>query len=266
MHSHELFDIERETLKESFLHSLDARVKLASALIVILIAVTLGRSEVEFQKKLISLGALELYLIILAAYSKLNMRLFFTRLLLILPFGGSIALLKPFFEPGRVVFSLSFIRITEEGLMQGASLLFILIVSVSAVILLSSITRFHHLIGALRSFKVPNEFTLLLAMTLRFLFLYMKSFQKIVEAQKNRAFSLRNTKRDHIFRTLGYIATMIFIRAFKHGLGLYQAMLSRGYNPEKLDLGRMKKLEGKEIAAGILNIVVVIGIALAVLI
>jgi cobalt/nickel transport system permease protein len=214
-----------------------------------LVAVFLGRSEeIELKSKMLSLALLQTYIVLLVLLAKLNLRFFFLRVALILPFGGSIALLRPFFEPGEVIFSFYVINVTREGVAAGAVLLAIIVVSVSAVVLLSSTTRMQALIAALRSFRVPGEVVLILGMTLRFIFLYMRSFQEVVQAQRNRAFSLRSkrVKRSHVLRVLAYTAAMIFIRAYKHGEAIYQAMLSRGYNPEMLRSWQAKKLRGRD--------------------
>ncbi len=224
---------------------MDARAKLLSTLLLILAAVAIGRSEtVRLEVRLISLALLQAYILMLALLAKLRMRLFLLRVGMILPFAGSIALLKPFFEPGEVLFSFYFIKVTREGVASGAALLAIVILCASAVVLLSSTTRMQALIVGLRSFRLPGEVVLILGMTVRFLFLYLRSFQEIMQAQRNRCFALRGrrVKRSHVLRVLGYTAAMIFIRAYRHGEAVYQAMLSRGYGAEKLRSAQLGRL------------------------
>ena len=245
----EIFEIEREALKKSLIHAIDARAKLFSALSLILVAVFLGRNEeIALEGRLLGLALLQAYILLLALLAVLNLRFFFMRVAFILPFGGSIALLRPLFEPGEVIFSFYVIKVTREGIAAGTTLLAIILVCVSAVVLFSSTTRMQALIAGLRSLRVPSYFVLILGMTLRFLFLYMRSLQEIIQAQRNRAFSLRGgrAKRSHVLRVIAYTAAMIFIRAYRHGEATYQAMLSRGYNPEKLRSGRLQKLRGRD--------------------
>ncbi len=245
----EIFEIEREALKKSLIHAIDARAKLFSALFLILAAVFLGRKEeIGLESRALGLAILQAYILLLALLARLNLRFFFLRVAFILPFGGSIALLRPLFEPGEVIFSFYAIKITREGIAAGAALLAIMVVCVSAVVLLSSTTRMQALIAGLRSLRVPSYFVLILGMTLRFLFLYMRSLQEIIHAQRNRAFSLRGSraKRSHVLRVIAYTAAMIFIRAYKHGEATYQAMLSRGYNPEKLRSCQARRLRGRD--------------------
>jgi len=209
-----------------------------------------GRSEaVELKARVLALGLLMLYLLLLALLAKLEMRLFLARVALVLPFGGSIVLLKPFFEPGEVLFSFSVLRVTREGVAEGALLLAIMVVCVSAAVLLSSTTRAHELVSALRSLRLPSEAALVLGMTVRFLFLYMRSLQEVLQAQQNRGFALRGRRirRNHVLRVLGYTAAMIFLRAYKHGEAVYQAMLSRGYSADRLRSGQQKELKGQDV-------------------
>ncbi len=245
----EIFEVEREALRSSSVHAIDARAKLLSTLFIILAAVAVGRSgAVEFNARVLALGLLMLYLLLLALLAKLEMRLFLLRIALVLPFGGSIVLLKPFLEPGEVLFSFSVLRITREGIAEAAILLGIMLVCVSAAVLLSSTTRAHELVSALRSLRLPGEAALVLGMTVRFLFLYMRSLQHVLQAQRNRGFALRGgAERSHVLRVLGYTAAMIFLRAYKHGEAVYQAMLSRGYSAERLRSGELKRLRRRDL-------------------
>lgn len=255
MNAGELFRLEKESLKDGFLHHLDPRVKLLSALTIILAAVFLGRREVELEGKLLFLILVELYLLALALISKLDLGLYISRVAIILPFAGSIAFLKPFIEPGEVLFSLGVVDVSSQGLEEGVNLLAIVVVSISSVILLSSTTRIGQLASALRSLKLPPEFSLLLAMTFRFLFYYAESFQRIMEAQRNRGFSIRNPRvsRSHTFRTIGYTIAMIFVGAHKQGMNTYQAMLSRGYQGRVKGVG--SGLKPRDWGLGLVNLV-----------
>jgi len=256
----EIFEVEREALKRSRIHALDPRVKLLTTLLIISAAVAIGRSDaVEVGSRLLSLALLQAYILTLAFLAGLRMRLFLMRVGVILPFGGGIALLKPFFEPGEVLFSFYFVKVTREGAASGAVLLAVVILCASAVVLLSSTTRMQALIAGLRSFRLPGEVVLLLGMTVRFLFLYLRSLQEIVQAQRNRCFALRGrrVRRGHVLRVLGYTAAMIFIRAYRHGEAVYQAMLSRGYSAERLRLSAPRKVGASDWAFALASIAVV---------
>lgn len=243
-----MLEVEREALKSSPLHRISARAKLLSTLLLIAAAVATGRGEsIKLEDRILSLALLEAYILILVLLAKLEMRLFLLRVGMVLPFGGGIALLRPFFEPGDALFSFCAIEVTREGLAAAVTLLGVVVVCVSAAVLLSATTPTHALIASLRSFRVPANFVLLLGMTTRFLFLYLRSLDEVVQAQRNRCFALRGrrVKRSHVLRVLGYTAAMIFIRAYRHGEAVYQAMQSRGYCAEAL-AARAEKLRPRD--------------------
>ncbi len=213
------------------MHRVDARAKLLAVLVVILACVVIARGTSGFQGRLLAIGVLEAYLLALALLAELDMRAFFSRVALALPFGGSIALLKPFIEPGTPLLVFYGMEVSREGTESGALLLSVVVVSVSAMVLLSSTTRMHELASALRSLRLPGSFLTLTFMTVRFLPLYMRSLEEILTAQRSRGFSIRRAPRTHVLHTLASTAATLFLRACIHGREVYLWMLSRGYEP-----------------------------------
>lgn len=256
----EIFEIDREAIKQSVVHSIDVRVKLVCALAIIIAGVVVGRSSREFSDRILYLLMLESYIVAVAILSRIDMGMFFRRILVLLPFGGTIAVLRPFFDPGEVVFEFYFLRITREGIEAGAVLLAILLVSLSAVVLLSCVTRISDLAMGIHALGVPREFSLLLSITFRYLFVYAEIFEKMREAQANRAFSLRGRKA-HVFKTLAYTVGVLFIRAMKQGINLYQAMLSRGYSAERYGFSK-KKLHRRDLIALVINFSVILSFSI----
>jgi cobalt/nickel transport system permease protein len=261
----ELLNIEQEAVKDSPIHRLDGRIKVLSLIFLVLSAVYIGRSSGQpLMSRLISLGALEFYLLAILFAAKLNKYLFLRRMLLILPFGGFIALLKPFVEEGKPLYTFpGGVTVTFEGVAEGALLLSIMIVSISSILLLSSTTPIPRLISSLRRIGFPQELALLFGMTLRYLFLYIETFHKITDAQKTRCFRIRNrrVRTRFILEQLGYTVLMIFIRSYQQGLNIYQSMSSRGYHPNStLPLGK-SKVSGRDISFALITCIM-IGFAL----
>lgn len=232
----DLLDIEREASRDSIIHRIDGRIKIVSFLLIVLFAVFIGRSgEFVFAHRMSGLGVLEIYLLAILLVAGLNKSLFLKRVVLILPFGGAIVAFKPFIEDGSPIFTFPLgITVTYEGVLGSILLLSIMIVSISSIVLLSSTTTVQALADSLRRMGAPRELALLFGMTLRYLFLYFDTFQKITEAQKTRCFSIRNrrAKTKVILEQIGYTIAMLFIRSYKQGLNIYQSMSSRGYNPD----------------------------------
>jgi cobalt/nickel transport system permease protein len=232
----DLLDIEREALKESPIHRLDGRVKIISFLLIVLFAVFIGRSgQGTFGQRMEALAVLEAYLLIVLVGGGLSPSLFVKRVLLILPFGGAIALLKPFIQGGTPLYTLPLgITMSLEGVREGTLILSVMVVSVSSMVILSSTTTVQELVNSSRRMGLPKELALLFAMTLRYLFYYFETFQRIADAQRTRCFSIRNRRVSprFILEQLGYTAAMIFVRSYLQGARVYESMLARGYNPD----------------------------------
>jgi len=230
-----LTDIEKEAYKDSPVHRLDSRVKLLATILIIIFAVSLPRVH---EDNLIRLAVVELYLVILMALASLNPAYIIVRFLAVLPFGLGIIVIQPFvrqpFFDSFSVYPLDLpfgLTITYEGLNFGITLLAKFIVCISAIILLSSTTKMHDIVGAARQLGIPKEIALLLTMMVRYLFLFWSVLKRIRTAQKCRLFNIWNKKvhRKWILEQIGYTISSIFIMAYEQGERTYISMLCRGY-------------------------------------
>jgi cobalt/nickel transport system permease protein len=230
-----LTDIERESYKNSPIHRLDPRVKLLFALAVILYAVSLPRIHEE---NIIRLLAIEAYLLLLVLIAGLDLRYFILRILAILPFGLGIILIQPFLKPSFVENYTPYpldlplgLSITYEGIAFGSSLLVKFLVCITAVVLLSSTTRLRDMVAAADRIGFPREFTLLLSMMVRYLFLFWSVLKRIKIAQQTRLFNIwnRDVPRKWVLKQIGYSISSIFIRSYEQGEKTYISMLCRGY-------------------------------------
>ncbi|AAM07368.1 TPA: cobalt ECF transporter T component CbiQ [Methanosarcina acetivorans] len=230
-----LTDIERESYKNSPIHRLDPRVKLLFTLVVIVYVVSLPRIH---EKNMVRLLVIEAYLLLLVLASGLDLRYFLLRILAILPFGLGIALIQPFLRPSfmetytpyplDLPFGLS---ITYEGLAFGSSLLAKFLVCITAIVLLSSTTRLRDMVVAAERIGIPREFTLLLSMMVRYLFVFWAVLKRIRIAQQTRLFNIWNkdVPRKWIIEQIGNSISAIFIRSYEQGERTYISMLCRGY-------------------------------------
>lgn len=183
-----IFNIERESGKESILHALDGRIKIILSMLIIVYAV--------YTTDLLILLITEIYLLLLILISNISLSYALKRIALIIPFGGFIALFQPFIMAGDVIYTLPFgIDITQQGLDFGVLLMLRLIVCVTAVVLLSSVTPMQELINSARKLGVPREFSMLLSLTVRYLFFFYDELVKIRNAQKSRCFDIWNKKQ-----------------------------------------------------------------------
>ncbi|HII79269.1 MAG TPA: cobalt ECF transporter T component CbiQ [Methanosarcina sp.] len=230
-----LTDIERESYKNSPIHRLDPRVKLVFALAIIIYVVGLPRIH---EKNMVRLFAIEIYLLVLVLAAGLDLRYFFLRILAILPFGLGIAIIQPFLRPSFIenytLYPLDLplgLSITYEGLAFGNSLLAKFLVCVTSVILLSSTTRLRDMVVAAGRIGIPKEFTLLLSMMVRYLFLFWAVLKRIRIAQQTRLFDIwnKNVPRKWVIEQVGNSMSSIFIRSYEQGERTYISMLCRGY-------------------------------------
>ena len=105
------------------------------------------------------------------------------------------------------------------------------LVCVTAVILLSSTTRLRDMVVAADRMGVPREFTQLVSMMVRYLFLFWAVLKRIKTAQETRLFDIWNNAvpRKWILKQIGYSISAIFVRSYEQGERTYISMLCRGY-------------------------------------
>nr|WP_319373005.1 cobalt ECF transporter T component CbiQ [uncultured Methanobacterium sp.] len=235
-------ELEKETDKESPLHSMDGRIKLILLIFIIVYAV--------FSTQIIVMIFLEIYLLVLMYISTVSFKTSITRVLLLLPFGGFIILFQPFIHPGNVIWSGAFgIQITDAGLMWATLLMSRLIVALTSIVLLSSISPMQEVVESFRKLGMPREFAMILSLMIRFLFMFYDELHRISHAQKARCFDAFNKKLSYKWRMkqLGYTVAMMFLRAYEQGETVYMSMASRGFSDKsKLYHDKKKKIGSKE--------------------
>jgi len=219
--------IERESGKNSPVHRIDPRIKLIMTLILIVYAV--------YTTDFLVLFLVEMYIISLVLSSKISIKYYIKRVIYILPFGGFIAIFQPFIKPGIILYTLPFsLTISYEGIMFGLLLFSRLVVCLSAIVLFSSVTSVDKIGESMRKLGFPKELSMILSMTIRYLFVFFEELENIRNAQKSRCFNLWNRKTKYLWRIkqIGYTIMMLFLKSFEKGEKVYFSMLSRGYQGE----------------------------------
>jgi len=223
--------IEQESWKDSIIHKLDGRIKLISIILIIVYAV--------YTTDFLILLLLEIYILILLLLSKVSISYFAKRVLVILPFGGFIAIFQPFIKEGLILYTLPLgLTITYEGIIFGALLLARLIVCLSAIMFLSSVTPLETIVNSMRKLGFPKEMSMILSMTVRYLFVFFDELDNIRKSQNSRSFNIWNKKTSYLWRIkqIGYTVMMLFLKSFEKGERVYYSMLSRGYVGEATSL------------------------------
>lgn len=229
----ELFYIEKAAYRDSFVHQLDARVKIISMFSVIIAMVAIPYSSSVF-----IIGALFFtFLAVLWSLAGLPWLIYVKRLLMVLPFGFFIIIFQIFFTNRyypifHVIVNLPFgIHIYAESVAFAVILLVKFIVCVSAIILLSSTTKLHDMFEGAGRMGMPPEFALTFGMMIRYLFVFGYIYRKINESMTTRCFDPFNPGLSYSYRIkqIGYTVGTIFIRSYEQGERVYTSMLCRGY-------------------------------------
>lgn len=218
-------EVERLSMKDNILHSLDGRVKLIVLIMIIIYAV--------YTTSMLVLALMEVYLIALLLVSQLSLKHSFMRVLLIIPFGGSIAVLQPFVHSGTIIYALPLgLHITSQGIMFGALLLSRLIVTLTCIVLLSSISPMQEVADSFRRLGMPRDFSMIFSLFIRYLFMFYEELEKIRHAQKSRNFDIFNKKASYMWRLrqVAYTIMMMFLKSYERGENVYLSMASRGYS------------------------------------
>ena len=251
-----LAEIDREARKESFIHNLDGRIKLISSLLIIIYAVS--------STDLMILAIMEVYLLILISISNITPKYALKRIALIIPFGGFVALIQPFFQPGNVIWTglFGWLQITDYGLFFGALLLFRMVVAVTAIVFLSSSTSMQDLVASAQRLGVPHQLAMLLNLTVRYLFFFYDQLENILNAQSTRCFDIFSNKTSYKWRLrkVGETITMMFLRAFEQGEKVYLSMMSRGYSENTSTYRAKTSLDSKDYVFFSATVLVILGL------
>ncbi|MGP8022580.1 MAG: cobalt ECF transporter T component CbiQ [Methanobacterium sp.] len=247
-------DVERTAMKENVLQLLDGRVKLITLLLIIVFAV--------YTTQLIVLAILEFYLVALILLSRNSLKHSFIRVAIIIPFGGSIAILQPFVHGGTVLYTLPLgINVTYQGIMFGLLLFSRLIVTLTCIVLLSSISPMQEVAESFRRLGMPREFSMMFSLFIRFLFLFYDELAKITNAQTSRNFDIFNKKIAYMWRLkmVAYTVLSMFLKSYERGESVYTSMASRGFSEKsKLYSGSKKEINLGEYSFIIATVLVIV--------
>lgn len=222
---------------DSPIHNLEGRIKLISTIFIIVVCVV--------SKELFIPIMLEIMLLIIMKIAKLSYIDSFKRLLMLLPFGGAIILFQPFVQPGNIIWSYSWLHITDFGLNWAILLLARLIVSLTTIIIYSSTTPLQEMASSFRKLKMPRDLAMILSIMVRFLFLFVDELAAIRKSQKSRNFSIHgnNTPYKWRVRQVGYTIGMMFLKAYEQGERVHKSMVSRGFSDTSEMFNEKKTLE-----------------------
>jgi energy-coupling factor transport system permease protein len=218
----------------SFLHVLDPRTKLISA--ILLMILTLSSMSV------VSLSVLALAVLSLMILSRLKIGLILRTIrpiILLLVFAF---LFNLFTGKGEIIFSYSFIVIREDGLIRAIKILVRLVLLVLSTSILITLTTtpiliadaIENLLGPLKRLRFPvHEISMMMSIALRFIPTLLDEMQKIMKAQSSRGadYDTGNALK----RARGFVSILVplFISSFRRADDLATAMEARCYRGGK---------------------------------
>ena len=210
--------------KNSPIHDLEGRIKLIFTIFIIVVCVV--------SKSLFIPIFIEIILLIILKIAKLSYTDSIKRLLMLLPFGGAIIIFQPFLYSGTVLWSYSWLKITDIGL-NWAILLFVrMIATLTTIIIYSSTTPLQEMASSFRKLKMPRDLAMILSIMVRFLFLFVDELAAIRKSQKSRNFDIHAKHTPYKWRVkqVGYTIGMMFLKAYEQGERVHKSMVSRGFS------------------------------------
>jgi len=224
--------------RDGLLQSLDPRVKLVSA-IVLVVAVSLTRD-------IRALFAVYILTLLFAYLSKVDVLFFIKRVWVFVPIFAGIIVLPILFNVFMAGDSLvtvatlgagahigpialpSTIYITRQGTMFAITFILRVATCVSIAVLLFLTTQRDVLFKSLRSLRVPKVYVLTLDMCYRYIFLFMDVVRDFFTAKKSRtirSLSVRDEQR-WVAGRVGYM----LVKSLDMSNKVHDAMVSRGFN------------------------------------
>lgn len=209
--------------RSSTLYHFDPRVKLASA--VALIVMT------AFLRSLEAVLVVLLFTSALVVVSRVPFRHLWKSVSLALPFV-IIPAVALYFTTGPLPAAVMALRILSS------------VLALTAVV---TTTPLFDLLKTLRWYRMPKLLSALILFTYRFIFVLLDEMDRMKLARQARGYTGRgNLFSKEIFNTISCTAGMTFVRSHRRANSIYDALLARGYNGE-LRMGRELKMGARDI-------------------
>jgi len=215
--------IDKYSILDSVLHRLDPRIKLLLSFFFLILISAARDTRLLF----LYLGVV----LILMVISKVPFHFYFKKLAMVTP----LALIFSFFV------YLSCLMEHKDVPGTIVPLVLKIYLSILAITLLVSCTRFDALLWGLRKYKFPLIVTTLSKLVYTYIFIFIDELHRTLRAYKSRTPQLRVPWA----RVYGNIAAGIFLRSMDRSDSIYKAMISRGFSGDfpEADSHRMKFID-----------------------
>ncbi len=219
---------------DSLLHRLDPRVKLITTLIFIVSVVSFDKYEFS------ALIPFLIYPAVLISVGNLPLGYILRKLLVVSPFAILVGIFNPFMDRG-ILFYIGSIGISG-GWVSFLSIILRFVLTVTAALILVSLTGFNAVCESLTKFGVPRPFVVQLLFFYRYIFVLTDEAERMSRAESLRSF---NSKAIHLKIFIPLIGHLL-LRTFDRAERIYRAMCCRGFNGH-IHLIRKMKINLKEV-------------------
>jgi cobalt/nickel transport system permease protein len=243
-------NFETFSTSSSFLHRLDARVKLLAGLALVVV--------IALCRTFPTAGAGLVLALLLVVVASLNLKMVSKRLLLVNGFVLFLWFTLPLTYPGATAFALGPLEFSREGILMAALITVKTNATVLVLIALVATSSLAALGQALVRLRVPAKLCLLLLFSYRYIFVIHQEYLRLVRAARLRCFKASTDL--HTYRTTGYLFGMTLIKSHHRAQRVKQAMALRGFQ------GQFHSLYESPIGKNEITFALLMGIAVTALI
>ncbi len=208
---HNFFTTEKTVYRDGFLQKLDARFKISGMMILLILPLT------TFDP--LKLSPMVLMIAFLVLSSKIEPKLFLSRVWLFPLFSFIVVLPKAFFIGNEI-------GLSESGLIYVLAFSMRVFIATSILSLVILTTPFSEIISTLRFFRVPESFISILVLTYRYITLTFSEMLRILLARESRR--VKRLSFSEVWKNGGNALGVFFIRILERSERVYLSSLSRG--------------------------------------
>lgn len=203
--------------RDSPIHRLDARAKILTALVFIVVVSSYDKYSV------ITLLPMFLFPLTLVWMARLPLVFLLKRLLIVMPFVFCVGIFNPLFDH-QVLLQVGSLKVSG-GWLSFCSILLRSLLTVGIALILLAVTGFPSICHGLGRLGVPRAFVLQLLFLYRYLFVLGAEARQMVRARSLRSFHGRGSG----LKSYAAMLTQLLYRSLDRAQGIYRAMLSRGF-------------------------------------
>jgi cobalt/nickel transport system permease protein len=214
--------MDRLSMQSTFLHQLDARTKLAAAMVFTVFVISLPQTSVSI---LLVCAAGPVAML---AVSKVPLKLASMQILCLSPFVAVFALSMIFYDttPVKTAFGPFEFSVTA-GVLRCAVILIKFAITMTTLIVLSATTRFSDILAALTWLRLPRILVMQIALLHRYIFIIIDRACNVLRARSGR--KLRNLGVKYELKAAAGMLGNIAVHSTDTACRVSMAMAARGF-------------------------------------